>query len=83
MTTLHILQHSLGLDHFGKGRQYRNHFVTGAGTDDHSACIALVNQGLMTRRAGSELSGGYDVFHVTAAGIAHVKAATAEQGRAA
>ncbi|MHB0986236.1 MAG: hypothetical protein ACYC05_11690 [Sulfuricella sp.] len=31
---LHILQHSLGLDKYGDGNQYRNHFVTGPGSTD-------------------------------------------------
>ena len=64
---LHILQHSLGLDHYGAGRQYRNHFVTGEGSDDFPLCRELVAEGLMTERAGNELSGGSPVFFVTRA----------------
>ena len=66
---LHILQHSLGLDQYGEGRQYRNHFVTGPGSDDFDDCRELVADGLMTERAGSELSGGSPVFFVTRKGI--------------
>ena len=66
---LHILQHSLGLDQYGAGRQYRNHFVTGEGSDDFPLCRELVAEGLMTERAGNELSGGSPVFFVTRAGI--------------
>lgn len=69
---LHILQHSLGLDQYGRGRQYRNHFVTSDGTDDYPHCQALVAAGLMTRRPGNELTGGDDLFHVTPAGKAAV-----------
>lgn len=69
---LHILQHSLGVDQYGRGRQYRNHFVTGRGSDDHPHCMALVEAELMTRRDGNALSGGDDVFYVTQAGIAAV-----------
>lgn len=29
---LNILQHSLGLDEYGRGTPYRNHFVTGEGS---------------------------------------------------
>jgi len=59
----HILRHSLGLNY---GREmYRNHFVTGEGSTDYPDCMALVKMGLMTRRAGSELTGGDDVFFVT------------------
>jgi hypothetical protein len=65
---LHILQHSLGLDQYGRGTFYRNHFVTGEGSKDHADCMALVGLGFMTVRSGSVLSGGDDVFHVTDAG---------------
>ncbi|MET3652510.1 hypothetical protein [Dyella japonica] len=69
---LQILQHSLGVDQFGRGSQYRNHFVTGEGSQDHRACMELVAKGLMTRRLGNALSGGDDVFFVTATGIDYV-----------
>lgn len=66
---LHILQHALGVDQYGRGSQYRSHFVTGEGSDDHPACMELVSEGLMTRRDGSTLPfGGADLFHVTDAG---------------
>lgn len=71
---LHILQHSLGVDQFGRGKQYRNHFVTGEGSVDHPACLALVRDGLMTRREGGILTGGDDVFFVTEAGKEFVRA---------
>ena len=67
---LHILQHSLGLDQYGEGRQYRNHFVTGAGSKDWDACRALVDAGLMTEQKGHPLlTDGDSVFYVTPAGI--------------
>lgn len=66
---LHILQHSLGVDQYGRGAQYRNHFVTEPGTTDYPHCTALVEAGLMTRRAGNALSGGADIFIVTPAGV--------------
>lgn len=66
---LDILQHSLGVDQYGRGRQYRNHFVTGAGTTDFPHCMALVEAGLMTRRPGTAISGWDDVFTVTRAGV--------------
>lgn len=65
---LHILQHSLGLDKYGDGSQYRNHFVTGPGSRDFDDCRALVADGLMTERAGNALSGGDSVFFVTPKG---------------
>jgi hypothetical protein len=69
---LHILHHSLGLDQYGQGTFYRNHFVTGEGSKDHADCMALVNAGFMTVRSGNALSGGDDVFRVTDAGKAAV-----------
>ena len=66
---LHILQHSLGLDQYGDGNQYRNHFVTGEGSTDFEDCRALVADGLMTERSGNALSGGCSVFHVTPKGV--------------
>lgn len=66
---LHILQHSLGVDQFGQGNQYRNHFVTGEGSTDHPTCMEAVRLGLMEcRRKGYELYGGDDVFAVTEEG---------------
>ena len=69
---LQILQHSLGLDQYGDGRQYRNHFCTGPGSDDFGICRSLVEDGLMAERAGNALSGGDSIFHVTRSGIDYV-----------
>ncbi|MBP2560808.1 hypothetical protein J2857_003577 [Neorhizobium galegae] len=62
---LHILQHSLGLDQHGRGTFYRNRFVTGEGSKDHADCMALVEQGFMTRIADVKMYGGDDFFTVT------------------
>lgn len=67
---LHILRHSLGLSSSGKGHCYRNHFVTGEGSDDHGSCIALVESGHMVKRRGNALTGGDDLFTVTDEGRA-------------
>ena len=69
---LHILQHSLGVDQFGRGEQYRNHFTTGDGSVDHPICMEAVERGLMHRHATSDLTRGSDLFIVTAAGKAWV-----------
>ena len=70
---LHILQHALGVDQFGRGAQHRSHFVTGAGSDDHPTCMALTERGLMKRWDGASLQfGGDDFFRVTDAGRAFV-----------
>ena len=42
---LAILQHALGVDQYGQGRMYRNHFC--AGGDDERICRELVALGLM------------------------------------
>jgi hypothetical protein len=68
---LHILQHALGVDQFGRGEQYRSYFVTGEGSIDFPHCMALVERGLMTRRT-SKLCGGDDIFVVTDRGRAQM-----------
>lgn len=70
---LHILQHSLGLDRFGQGDSYRNHFVTSADTTDYSTCVALLADGLMAVHRPSEISGGGWIFSVTPEGRAFVR----------
>jgi len=63
---LHILQHSLGLDQYGEGEQYRNHFC--AGGKDIEKCRALVGMGYMVESDPSELPGRWPFFHVTQEG---------------
>ncbi|WP_440221877.1 hypothetical protein ACQQ2N_12335 [Dokdonella sp. MW10] len=65
---LDVLQHALGVDRFGRGRQYRNHYVVGPGCDGYDACCANVDAGFMHRYRPSELSGGNYTFVVTDAG---------------
>ena len=66
---LHVIQHSLGCDQFGRGTMYRNHFVTGEGSVDHPICMEAVERGLMERRRKKyEPYGGADVFAVTPEG---------------
>ncbi len=61
-----IMKHALGA---GRGRTgWRNHFVTGPGSDDYADCEALVAAGLMAKRSGGPLSGGEPVYRVTDAG---------------
>jgi hypothetical protein len=66
---LHILQHSLGLDEYGQGNMYRNHYC--GGEED---CRPLVALGYMKEHAPGELTGGDPWFHVTDAGKAAVLA---------
>ena len=49
---LEILQHSLGVDQYGQGPQYRNHFC--AGDDDEAVCRELVALGFMKQHATTE-----------------------------
>ena len=65
---LHILQHTLGLDQYGRGTFYRNRFVTGEGSVDHPLCMELVALGYMKRFPAVELFGGSDAFTVTEEG---------------
>lgn len=70
---LHILQHSLGVNRYGEGRQHRNHFVTGVGGRDYTDCQALVELGLMRiRPMNKALTGGDDCFVVTPQGVDYV-----------
>lgn len=65
---LQILQHSLGLDQYGRGTRYRNHFCTGPGSDDFDDCRALAEQGLMIDHGLRERFGGAHLFSVTPEG---------------
>ena len=49
---LEILQHTLGLDRYGQGTMYRNHFC--AGEDDEQTCKELVALGYMRQRPTTE-----------------------------
>lgn len=69
---LSICQHALGLDCYGNGTGYRNHFV--AGGDDVVKCRELVTLGYMREYRPSDLSGGCPVFAVIEAGRDAVKA---------
>lgn len=62
---LQILQHSLGVDQYGQGEQFRNHFVTGSGSVDWPLCNKLVECGFMGVRRNHPLAGGDDAFWVT------------------
>ena len=67
---MQILQHSLGLNEYGQGSQYRNHFV--AGGKDIELCLALISEGFMVQRADNGLCGDSPWFSVTLKGIDHV-----------
>lgn len=78
MTTkreLEILQHSLGIDQYGRGRSYRNHFVSSLESEDGKTCLELCRRGLMRQMKSSfsELTGGMPWFMVTSEGIEAVK----------
>lgn len=62
-----LARHALGLPNRSR-KSYRNHFVTGAGSDDYEAWTDLVAKGLATRRAGNPITGGDDLFRLTRRG---------------
>ncbi|MCW1922698.1 hypothetical protein OKA05_09045 [Luteolibacter arcticus] len=66
---LHILQHSLGVDRYGQGEQYRNSFCTGPGSKDFEKCRALCDASLMIDSGPQPIAGGMHYFRVTPAGI--------------
>lgn len=65
---LHILQHSLGVNQYGQGRQYRNHFATSPETTDWPLCIELCRLGLMKENGPVEMWEGMHCFRVTEEG---------------
>jgi len=71
--TLHVLQHALGLDQYGRGAGHRNYFVTDCGTTDWPTCVMAAADGLMTQTKGNAITGGGDVFRVTPAGMVWVQ----------
>lgn len=73
--SLHILQHALGLDEYGQGRAYRNHYVADVGHHGYDACMAHVDAGRMKRHGPSEMYGGGTsyCFTVTDAGCEYVR----------
>lgn len=70
---LPILQHALGVDRFGRGNMYRDHFVAGPGHADYDTCMTAAEAGLMRRYDAPHLCGGV-LFIVTEAGRAYVRA---------
>lgn len=70
---LHYMQHALGLDSYGQGSWYRNHFVSGPGCDGWEALCQLVELGLMKRHEPRPLFGGDYCFVVTEEGKRHVR----------
>lgn len=65
---LEILQHARGYDRYGHGSGYRNHFVTGPGSDDFADCNELVQLGFMHDYGAKKICGGDHCFVVTADG---------------
>ena len=72
---IEILQHSLGLDRYGRGSMYRNHYV--AGGEDAAICRRLVAVGMMLEGRATPLTGGDPLFFVSMEGK-HVAVAQAE-----
>ena len=66
---LHILQHSLGVDSYGEGKQYRNHFATSPECPDGKRCQELVGLSLMKDHGPQALAGGMHCYTVTPLGV--------------
>ena len=70
---LHIIQHSVGADKFGRGSFYRNHYC--ASSEMLPICQQLVEMGLMRQmeRSNSDVQGSfssaYTTFEVTEKGF--------------
>jgi hypothetical protein len=75
---LEILQHSLGVDRFGQGRQYRNHFC--AGGTDAEVCKELVDLGFMKQHETTSWLPYYNCS-VTTAGKAAMSTASPKPPR--
>lgn len=50
---LHVLQHSLGVDKYGQGQMYRNHFC--AAGDNVATCKELVAMGYMINHQTTDM----------------------------
>lgn len=68
---LHIIQHSLGCDQYGRGTRYRNHYCASTGPGSNEAVlVSLVEAGLMKEhRSPSFVPSDMRTFSVTPAGI--------------
>lgn len=63
---IELARHALGLPN-KRRTSYRNHYVVGSG-EDHREWLAMVAAKEARRRDGNQLSGGDDIFWLTAAG---------------
>lgn len=89
---LHILQHSLGLNQYGRRASdqhvnsddwngcYRNRFVTGADSPDGRLCTEMVELGYMIDHGEQKRLGNGHVFQVTQAGFEAMRAASPRGG---
>lgn len=78
MLSVGIVQHALGLDQYGRGTMFRNHFIAGPRHHERDKLEMLVSAGIMQKREGLSpaLLGGEseECFFVTPSGIEWVKA---------
>lgn len=69
---LHILQHSLGCDQYGRGTMYRNRYVS----DPNHNLESLVRQGWLQDHGSYKEFGGMHFYSVTEPGVTAMKAAS-------
>lgn len=71
---LEILQHSLGLDEFGRGEEYRNRVCLGSRRKRTLwSAVRLTDRGLMSDTGPVPMFGGSHCFFVTDAGRSFVR----------
>lgn len=78
---LHILQHSMGLDAYGRDSRgvvcpketYRNRYVTEDASPSGVLCLEMVAAGLMVRHSPRVASGDMPIFCVTPAGYDYIR----------
>jgi hypothetical protein len=70
-----VLQHALGLDEYGRGEPYRNHYVAGTGHHSWDLLMSHVEAGRMVRHEPRAIFGGDSnyCFTVTEAGKQFVR----------
>lgn len=77
MSVLHVLQHALGRDQYGRRNKgltedYRNRYVAGEGHHSFAFCREAVTDGLMVEHPPRVISGGDYTFCVTEKGKAYL-----------
>lgn len=65
---LHVLQHSLGVDEYGRGNRYRNRYLTDTDSSDGKIIKSLIALDFMASHGPQTLAGGMHYYYVTPLG---------------